>query len=258
MKDNYKKILKIWLILYLIFTVFKIINTFDDSLLKSVFSIGTYPLQITSIILFVFVASRGEEKISKYGIISVIVFFAFYVLYKLSVYDLGVSSLVSFPSRICSIIYYTSNNCISILEYMAIFSLIKGNDKIEKYKKVALACIVGFALINLINNLIPSTKGDFLTNIRYCLDYISTLAKYAAIIFYLTDEGYIPKLFTNDNSIVKESSQNSMNENQNIQQTILETSSNSNPSVEQVTSQSTAVPVQQTEQSSTTSGSTWI
>ena len=240
MEEKYKKILKIWLVLYIIFTIFKIINIFNDSLLKSVFSIGTYPLEITGLILFVYVANRGEEKIGRYGIISIIVFFVFYILYKLSVYDLDVSSSASFTNKICSIIYYTSNNCISIFEYMAIFSLIKGNNKIEKYKLLALVGIVGFSLINLINNVFLITKSEFLTNIKYCLDYISTFAKYAAIIFYLTDDGYISNLFVNNRLAHEVSSQNLMSETNSLQQNVSGSLENTNQLMTQFSSQNIA------------------
>ena len=38
MKEEYKKILKVWLVLYVVFTVFKIINTFNQSILDNIFS----------------------------------------------------------------------------------------------------------------------------------------------------------------------------------------------------------------------------
>ena len=201
MSEGYKKILKIWLIVYVVFMAFRIINIFDDSIFKNVFSMGVYALNISSLILFVFVGNRGEDKIAKYGIIALIVYFVLTLGYKINIYDLGLSTYVDvgFKNKFFSILYYTNVDVITILEYMAILSLIKSNEKTEKFEALAIVVLVILAAIDLKNNIFGSTPGDFMRKIILCLEYISPLAKYAAIIFCLIDDNYYSNIFVTPN-----------------------------------------------------------
>ena len=201
MSEGYKKILKIWLIVYVVFMAFRMINIFDDSIFKNVFSMGVYALNISSLILFVFVGNRGEDKIAKYGIIALIVYFVLTLGYKTNIYDLGLSTYVDvgFKNKFFSILYYTNVDVITILEYMAILSLIKSNEKTEKFEALAIVVLVILAAIDLKNNIFGSTPGDFMRKIILCLEYISPFAKYAAIIFCLVDDNYYSNIFVTPN-----------------------------------------------------------
>ena len=200
MKEKYKQILKIWLIVFAVATLFKIVNTIDGSFLKSVFVLGFAPIEITSLILFVFVGNRGEEKIARYGIISILVYFVLYALYKWSVYDLTVLTSGSFMDKLLTAIYYASGSCITIFEYLAIFSFIKNyNDKIEKLKMGALICIISYTVLTFIAYLFIS-DSILLSDIRSCVGYVGALAKYAAIIFCLIDDNYVSKIFSSNNN----------------------------------------------------------
>ncbi len=223
MMNGHKLILKIWLGLYFVFTIFRIVHVYDSTILNGIFSIGTLPLQITSMILFVYVYERGDEGIGKIGIISVIISFSFYLLYKFSVYDLSNGSWVYFKDKICSLIYHTSGSCINICEYLAIFSLLQYNTKVEKYKLIAVACILIFSSIGLVNEIFPGAKFKFMGNIKTCLDYIGTLAKYAAIVFYLTSYDFVPTLFMTSSLPNHETTLASVNPSQPQEQVVLQT-----------------------------------
>ena len=86
---------------------------------------------------------------------------------------------------------------------MAILSLIKLDLKVEKYRKIAVICIIGAALLGLFNNLFLSSIKSFKTlsfvnNIRRSLNYTASLAKYAAIIFCLTHDNFVSNIFKTD------------------------------------------------------------
>ncbi len=206
MSEGYKKILKIWFVVYAILAAFRIINIFDNTILKSIFSIGTYSLSITSLILFVFVGNRGEDKLAKYGIITLIVYFLLTVGYKTSIYDLGLSTYVDvgFKNKFFTIMYYACGNIITIFEYMAIFSLIKDNEKTEKYKAISIVALVIFTIIDLKNDIFPKNPSAFINKMALCLQCISTFAKYAAIVFCLTDDKYYSNVFVTPNYYSKE------------------------------------------------------
>ena len=160
MKDGYKKILIIWLLLYVILAVLSTINTFNGTLDKSILSVGTYPLHISNVILFAFVGNRGEEKLCKIGIFSILIYLVLNILYNLSVFSFSVLSTTAIHNKILTIIYRADGNIITVCEYLALFSLIKGNEKVETYKVIAMLGLIIFCLINLVNNIFPKGKKN--------------------------------------------------------------------------------------------------
>lgn len=186
---NIKNILKLWLILFVIFTLFKIINTFDKTILTNVFSIGTFPLEMTSMILFFYVYSKGEKQIAKIGIISIIVFFIMNVLYNFNLFTFVLMDDSTIIDKIFSFVYYGSSGCITLFNYLALFSLIKTNDeKVIKLKQISIICIAIFLIINLIINLVASVRNNFIQNIAYSIDSIASCAEYTVIVLYLINK----------------------------------------------------------------------
>lgn len=224
-----KDILKIWLILFIILTVFNIINTFNPTILPNIFSIGTYPLEITSMILFVYVYGKGEKNIAKFGIAAILIFFILNLLYKFNIYSLELN--LSIKDKLLGSLYYLNNNLISIFRYLALFSLLKSpNSLIENLKKVSITCLSIYTLINLIINLVTPANIVLIRNIMYSFNYISSWALYTAIILYLLAKN-------NSNSSSNTHTNNKIQRQQPINNTIQNPMSSQTTSISQNQSQ---------------------
>ena len=221
--EKAKKILKIWIILYLAFTILNTIglfDIFDNDIIKKILRIGPYPLNITSIILYFYVYTKGEEKIAKIGFYSLVIYFIMCILKTFDVYSLATTSIKfidkepSFIDILGTFIYYTSNYAIDICNCIAILSLIKTtNDKINDLKKISIISVICFALIGVVSNTFRALDTTFMNNLRYIADYISATAKYGLIAIYLINNVTIEE--KNEESINSTPEQNNNMINQN-------------------------------------------
>lgn len=225
---KYKVFLKIWFVLYIIFTVVTLFNIDISSLFYKVVSgLNITFSSLTSIILFSYVGIKGNDKIAKFGILSFILCKVIFLLNTFGIVGISTFTASTFFERFIASLYNLLLHCSYLAEILALFYLIN-SDKINKYKSIVIKCMFFYMFINfflnlgLVERLIFSNNLSIYYKFLMCINKallilysIIDVGKYAVIVFYLTDSAYAASSIPSSSSVVT----NNVISNDNINQT---------------------------------------
>ncbi len=186
MKEEYKKYIKIGLLIYVVFSLFDIINHFEIESLDFISKLSRLSIPISTIILLAYASDKEESNLCKIGFTLAMVNIVIELLY---IFNIVEHSLVneSVISKIVDMVDYYVSSGISLCAMIALFSLIPYNEKPE-LKKIA---IFTFIFSSFIWGLTYITKIDsvkWIMAIRFIAGYVSNMAEYAFICLYLLNK----------------------------------------------------------------------
>lgn len=188
MNNESKMVLKIGLVIYSILFAFSVINHINSKLMPELFSISTIYIYISSYILFAYTLTNGSRGIAKAGIILI-----FISLIIGALQSFNVITISAFDGNdlhyILHIINNIKTNFLSLLDLLAIFSLINTYSENKQYGTIAILIASILIILGIIEDVIKFKSklpynSTFFT-IKNIISNASTYAKYATIMIYL-------------------------------------------------------------------------
>ena len=214
-----KKVLKIFLLLFFVFTVFQILNDFNVSLPFKLGKLTPSYISVVYVLTFCFAYQNGDEDIAKIGIFLVIINFILSIISLFFMTNLIIkySTLFVWIGRFISI----TNSINGLLYFVVLFNLINSNDdKVNLFKMITILLSVILIVMNILGDLFfkLSINKTFI-QIHKLMSHILFFAEYSVFFFYLIikdNDTYINSIDNSLNNNNTESNISSLNAKKTI------------------------------------------
>ena len=179
-----KKVLKTFFFLFIIFTLFQILNIFKITLPLNLNKLTPSYLNVIQILTFCYIYQKGEESLAKIGItLSIInLILSIILIINFIPNSINLIKLISFIATGNSLINYI----ISLLYFISLFSLMDSNDnKVKLFQNSAIFISIVQIILFLITCLFPKITSITFINITTTINYIVYFFEYGSIFVYL-------------------------------------------------------------------------